>query len=81
MQPQSVFQLFGSQCYVCGFPAHSIQYYPHGKRVVHMDPRKRPCDSLDRINPLEVHSDHTTDAPAPGQRDRGTGQPPGAVGR
>lgn len=40
------FLLYGLACGVCGLPAHHIEFHPNCVRTAHMDPRKRPCDSV-----------------------------------
>lgn len=48
------FLLYGVPCGLCTHPAHHIEVYPNGVRTVHMDPRKRPCDS---VRPARKHPD------------------------
>lgn len=40
------FDVYGVPCGACGSPAHHIELYPNGVRTVHIDSRKRPCDSV-----------------------------------
>jgi hypothetical protein len=46
MAPVSSYRLYGVPCAHCEQPAHHVEHYINGIRVVHMDPRKRPCDHL-----------------------------------
>jgi hypothetical protein len=40
------FMLYGVPCGQCSLPARHIEVYPNGVRTVHVDSRKRPCDSV-----------------------------------
>jgi hypothetical protein len=40
------FDMHGVPCGACGSPAHHMEVYPNGVRTVHIDSRKRPCDSV-----------------------------------
>ena len=53
MTPQRTYQLYGMPCVYCGFPAHHVEIYPQGRRVVHVDRfQNSPCESpLDSPRP------------------------------
>lgn len=44
--PTSTIRLYGIPCDECGSPAHHVDTYPNGRRIVHIDPRRRPCDQF-----------------------------------
>lgn len=43
MRAQHIYPLYGLPCVYCGFPAHHVEIYPNGQRVVHVDRRARPA--------------------------------------
>ena len=44
MTPQRTYPLYGMPCVYCGFPAHHVEIYPQGRRVVHVDRfQNSPC--------------------------------------
>jgi hypothetical protein len=35
--------LYGGPCAHCGYPAAHLTISPHGRSIVHQDPRQPPC--------------------------------------
>lgn len=43
MNETSRIDLYGTECYRCGWPAHHVAVYPGGRYVVHLNPNRRDC--------------------------------------